>query len=313
LFSLKQLTLYAASRAFPNSMPIEKQKIRGLVNLDKPSGMSSRAAVDVVKRAVKPFKSGHAGTLDPLASGVLVVCIGAATRLIEYVQSMRKSYRGTFLLGRESDTEDTEGELRLLDEAREPTADELASAAARLVGRIEQRPPSYSALKVGGRRAYDLARSGKPVDLAPRPVNIYRLEIQSYAYPELTLEVECGSGTYIRSLGRDLAELAGTAAVMSSLTRTAIGPFQLARAWPPDKIRRDNMAEWLQPSLAAVPWLERITLSAAEFDRVSHGLPIRSAVPRQAGEVAAIDEQGVLRAILTAETDGTLRPVRNLV
>lgn len=287
--------------------------IAGLVNLHKPRGISSRAAVDVVKRLVRPAKTGHAGTLDPLASGVLVVCVGAATRLIEYVQDMRKCYSGTFLLGRESDTEDIEGEVRLLAGAKEPGQSELEDAAAHLVGEIQQRPPAYSALKVQGRRAYDLARAGKQVDLAPRPVTIYRLEIKRYLYPELTLEVECGSGTYIRSLGRDLAERVGTSAVMSVLTRTAIGPFRLADAWSPEQLTLDDLAEWLQPPLAAVPYLERLTLTAAELERVRNGLRMSRSALRLTGEVAALDESGDLRAILAAEPDGTLRPLRNLV
>lgn len=294
-------------------MSNREPSIAGLVNLHKPSGMTSRAAVDVVKRLVRPAKTGHAGTLDPLACGVLVVSIGAATRLIEYVQALPKRYSGTFLLGRASDTEDVEGQVRLLPQAKVPSQEELAAAATRLIGRIEQRPPAYSALKVQGRRAYDLARAGEQVVLAPRPVMIYRLEITRYAYPELTLEIECGSGTYVRSLGRDLAEAVGTSAVMSALTRTAIGPFRLAESWLPERLSRDNLTEWLQPPLAAISQLERITLSAAELDRVRHGLRVRRGEPHLPGELAAIDEKGELRAILAAEPDGTLRPLRNLV
>lgn len=286
--------------------------LAGLVNVNKPRGISSRAAVDVVKRLVRPAKTGHAGTLDPLASGVLVVCVGAATRLIEYVQALPKRYAGTFLLGRESDTEDIEGEVRLLAEAKIPTQDEIVAAAVHFIGQIEQRPPAYSALKVQGRRAYDLARAGKEVNLAPRPVTIHRLEITRYVYPELMLEVDCGSGTYIRSLGRDLAERVGTSAVMSSLTRTAIGPFTLAEAWSPEQLTRENLPDWLQPPLAAVPNLQRVMLSSAELERIRHGLPIERAELFAAGELAAIDEGGDLRAILAAGADGVLRPLRNL-
>ena len=182
--------------------------------------MTSRRAVDLVERLARPAKAGHAGTLDPLATGVLVVCVGAATRLIEYVQRMPKRYRATFLLGRQSPTEDIEGEVTELPDAPIPTLDEIAAAAGRFVGRIAQRPPAFSALKVAGRRAYKLARAGQPPQLAPRPVEIFAAEIKSYQYPELVMEVECGSGTYIRSLGRDLAESLGTAAVMSALVRT---------------------------------------------------------------------------------------------
>ena len=192
----------------------------GLLCVNKPVGMTSRQAVNVVQRLARPAKVGHAGTLDPLADGVLVVGVGSATRLLEYVQQMRKRYVGTFLLGRSSPTEDTEGQVTECPDAPVPTLDEIGSAAARWTGRIAQRPPAFSALKVAGRRAYDLARRGKLPQLAPRPVDVFQIEIRRYQYPELVLNVECGGGTYIRSLGRDLAESLGTAAVMSALTRT---------------------------------------------------------------------------------------------
>ena len=189
----------------------------GLLNLNKPAGMTSRDVVNIVQRLSRPAKAGHAGTLDPLADGVLVVCVGSATRLIEYVQRMPKRYVGTFLLGRQSPTEDIEGEVTELPDAPVPTREQIEAAARRFVGRIEQRPPAFSALKIRGRPAYKLARQGKPVELAPRPVEIYRIEVKKYRYPELVLEIDCGGGTYVRSLGRDLAESLGTAAVMSAL------------------------------------------------------------------------------------------------
>ncbi|HET6880558.1 MAG TPA: tRNA pseudouridine(55) synthase TruB [Pirellulales bacterium] len=289
------------------------EKKSGVVNVNKAPGMTSREAVDCVKRLVRPAKSGHAGTLDPLASGVLVICVGAATRLIEYVQAMPKRYTGTFLLGRESDTEDVEGDVRLLTDARRPTLDELRIAAAKKVGCIEQRPPAYSALKVQGRRAYDLARAGHEVELAPRPVMVYRLEVARYEYPELVLDVECGSGTYIRSLGRDLAESLGTATVMSALVRTAIGSFQIADAWLTERLTRENLAEWLRPSLNAVSSLPTVVLSHTEVERIQHGLAIRSETHVCKGELAAVNQQGNLVAILAAKEDGALRPVRNFV
>jgi tRNA pseudouridine55 synthase len=295
----------------PESSP-QKPRPSGLVNLHKPPGITSRAAVDRVQRLVRPAKSGHAGTLDPLASGVLIVCVGSATRLIEYVQAMPKRYTGTFLLGRESDTEDIEGQVTVRAGDRQPTYDELHGAAARLVGRIEQRPPAFSALKVDGRRAYDLARAGESIALAPRPVMVYRLDVVRYSYPEIVLDVECGSGTYVRSLGRDLAASLGTAAVMSALVRTAIGPFTLSRAWLPELLSRENQSAWLEPSLQAVAALPRVTLSATELARVRNGLFIQSSA-RVQGEIAALDESGRLVAILATAGEGILRPVRNLL
>ncbi len=149
----------------------------GLLNLNKSSGMTSRRAVDIVQRLVRPAKAGHAGTLDPLASGVLVVCVGAATRLIEYVQQMPKHYTGTFLLGRHSPTEDIEGEVTLLDNPPVPSLDAILAAACTLTGTIQQRPPDFSALKVQGRRAYDLARRGETVDLQPRTIVVHSIAV----------------------------------------------------------------------------------------------------------------------------------------
>ncbi|MGH8163857.1 MAG: tRNA pseudouridine(55) synthase TruB [Rhodanobacteraceae bacterium] len=287
--------------------------LSGIINLHKPRGITSRQAVDCVKRLARPAKTGHAGTLDPLASGVLVVCVGSATRLIEYVQAMPKRYVGTFLLGRASDTEDIEGEVREIPNARRPLEAEVRQAAARFVGEIQQRPPAYSALKVQGRRAYDLARAGQQVDLAPRAVAIHRIDLVRYDYPELTLDVECGAGTYIRSLGRDLAASLGTAAVMSALVRTAIGCFCLEHARLPDTLALDNLADWLQPPLRAVSSLPTLTLSAGELERIAHGLSISRPGEFGASEAAALDERGNLAAILLAQAGGTLRSVRGII
>jgi len=158
----------------------------GILNLNKPAGVTSRRVVDDVQRLVRPAKVGHAGTLDPLATGVLVVCTGAATRLIEYVQQMPKSYTGTFLLGRQSPTEDVDGEVTELDSPPVPSWPEIEAAVRAFEGRIEQRPPAFSALKVGGRRAYDLARRGKSVELKSRPVTIHRISIGSKS-PNMTI------------------------------------------------------------------------------------------------------------------------------
>ena len=148
----------------------------GLLNVDKPAGMTSRDAVDLVQRLARPAKVGHAGTLDPLATGVLVICVGAATRLIEYVQRMPKRYVGTFLLGRSSTTEDIEGQVTLLSDPPIPAAAQIEAATEKFVGSLLQRPPAFSALKVAGKRAYDLARRGEAVELKPRPVEVYALK-----------------------------------------------------------------------------------------------------------------------------------------
>jgi tRNA pseudouridine55 synthase len=286
--------------------------LAGLLNLSKPGGITSRRVVDQVQRLVRPTKVGHAGTLDPLATGVLVVCVGAASRLIEYVQQMPKQYTGTFLLGRRSTTEDIEGDVELLESPPMPTREEIAEAAAAFIGKIQQRPPALSALKLQGQRAYDLARAGKQVDLAPRPVVIHRIEVLTYDYPELRLHIECGSGTYIRSLGRDLAERLDTAAVMSALMRTAIGGFRLADAVDANTLNRDNLVNHLLPMLRAVESLPTVRLSSDEAARIGHGLSIERPDAPAGPELAAINGAGELIAILARRPDGRYGPERNL-
>ena len=284
----------------------------GVLNLNKPAGMTSRRAVDLVQRLAWRTKCGHAGTLDPLASGVLVVCVGPATRLIEYVQRMPKSYLGTFLLGRQSPTEDVEGDVTELERAPVPSADQIAAGAKALTGRIEQRPPAYSALKVEGKRAYALARAGRPVELKPRSVEVYRLDVVAYDYPELRLRIECGSGTYVRSLGRDLAESLGTGAVMSELVRTAIGPFALDEAVDPRQLTREGWTAHLRPPTRAVERLPRLVLTGEEVARIQAGQAIaRQAPAPNSPEVAALDSAGRLVAILVPRGGGLLGPARN--
>jgi tRNA pseudouridine55 synthase len=283
----------------------------GLLNLNKPSGMTSRRVVDIVQRLARPAKTGHAGTLDPLATGVLVVCVGPATRLIEHVQRMPKRYTGTFLLGRHSPTEDIEGEVALLADPPIPSLDQIVAAARSLTGTIQQRPPDFSALKVEGRRAYDLARRGEPVALEPRTIVVHSIDVEAYEYPELRLRIECGSGTYVRSLGRDLALQLGTAAVMSALVRTAIGPFHLADALDPQTLTRENWADHLRPPLHAVEQLPHLELSPTEIKRITSGQAIRrSPTPVDATEFAALDSSGQLVALLVPRGPGLLGPSR---
>lgn len=284
----------------------------GVLNVHKPGGMTSRRVVDQVARLVRPAKAGHAGTLDPLASGVLVVCVGACTRLIEFVQKSRKRYLATFLLGHESDTEDVEGTVTLLPDAHQPTLAELQVAAGNLLGEILQRPPDYSALKVQGRRAYDLARAGETVRLEPRPVTIHGLEIVSYGFPELVLDVQCGTGTYIRSLGRDLALSVGTGAVMSALVRTQVGDFLLEDACALSDLSAETLPKCLLPPEKALTQFPRLDLSAEQARRVLLGQKLLLPDLAVCGKFAAFDDQGCLLGVAERLPDGTLRAVVNL-
>jgi tRNA pseudouridine55 synthase len=272
----------------------------GLLNVNKPAGRTSRDVVSLVERLVRPSKVGHAGTLDPLATGVLVIGLGPATRLVEYVQRMPKTYRGTFLLGQSSDTEDISGIVTTLPAPPRPTRAELESLTPQFLGTIWQRPPDYSAVKVQGRRAYALARQGKTVDLAPRPIAIHSLEIARYEYPQLELVIRCGSGTYVRTLGRDLARAAGTDCVMSALCREEIGPFALAESLDPANLDRPSIELRLLPARLAVADLLEVEISAEDALRLTHGKTIARQPTHSAPEAAALDPAGAPYAILTA-------------
>lgn len=209
----------------------------GVMVLDKPPGMSSAKALEPL-RALGD-KVGHAGTLDPFATGVLLALLGDATRLSEIAMSLRKRYEATVRFGQQTDTLDPEGSV--VAEA-DPGADpplRLVSALAELTGEILQEPPAYSALKVRGRRAYRLAREGEEVALTPRRVVVYAMELTATRWPEVDLCIECGGGTYIRSLARDLGRLLGLPAHLRKLRRTRIGPFEASMAnelLPPERL-----------------------------------------------------------------------------
>ncbi len=287
--------------------------VSGLLNVDKPAGITSRDAVDLVQRLARPAKVGHAGTLDPLATGVLVVCVGSATRLIEYVQRMPKRYVGTFLLGRSSATEDIDDVVSVLPDAPVPALAQIEAAAEKFVGSLLQRPPVFSALKVAGRRAYDLARSGEAVELKPRTIEIYALAVVRYDYPELVLDIKCSGGTYIRSLGRDLAQSLGTEAVMSALVREGIGPWTLETAVDPRTLTPATWQARLDPPDKAVSELPNYRLSATEVSRVRQGLFVSLTAAPQDPEIAAVDANGRLLAILVPRGSGQWGASKNLI
>jgi tRNA pseudouridine55 synthase len=275
--------------------------MHGLLNIDKPAGVTSRDVVNQIERALKPLSVGHAGTLDPLATGVLVLCVGRATKLIDCLHRFSKTYIATFLLGRSSDTEDITGQVTELENPPQPTREQLEQAVPRLVGQIQQQPPAYSALKVAGQRAYKLARGGREVLLQPRPIVVQRFEVLGYEYPHLHVEIECGTGTYVRSLGRDLARAVGTEAVMSALQRISIGPFDIRRAIEPNQVRGDNVAELLLPSVLAIGDVSRVTLRAdqmAELQRSGALFDLQQPIG-DGQELAALAPDGGLFAILT--------------
>ncbi len=224
----------------------KKRDVHGWVVLDKPVGMTSTHAVSVVKRAFSAKKAGHAGTLDPLASGLLPIALGEATKTVPFVMDGRKAYQFTVAWGTQTDTDDTEGKVIATSEAR-PEEAAITALLPRFTGTIQQVPPKYSAIKIAGERAYDLAREGEEVTLQARPVEIDALRIVSHSAETTTFEAECGKGTYVRAIARDLGLALGCLGHVAHLRRTRVGPFSVA-----DAASVESLRESLEAATAAL-------------------------------------------------------------
>ncbi len=273
---------------------------RGFLVVDKPGGMTSNDVVTRVKRATGVKKVGHAGTLDPMATGVLAVGIGPATRLIRFVQDQPKEYLATAQFGVATDSLDADGAV-LTREEMSFSPEELAEVATRFTGEIMQVPPMVSALKHEGRRLYDLARSGETVERAPRPVTIHELEIISVGpgpYPEAEFRVVCSSGTYIRSLADDMAQALGGNAHLTALRRTRIGLMHVDRALAVDDL--DSWREHLLEPGDALADLPKVTVGPEAAEGVRHGMTLlgKPATSAPDGEVYRLhDDEGDLLAV----------------
>ena len=209
----------------------------GVLVIDKPAGISSAAVVGRIKRTLpRGTKVGHAGTLDPFATGVLVILIGKATKLAEQFMSQPKQYIATIKLGATTRTLDTESEEIVTEGAVAAGIERIKELLPRFVGEIEQKPPAYSALKIEGRPAYKLAREGRPVELAARKVKVYGIEVVRYEWPELEVKIDCGRGTYVRSLARDIGEALGVGGYLTVLRRTRVGECRIEQAIGLDQV-----------------------------------------------------------------------------
>ncbi|MEI7874820.1 MAG: tRNA pseudouridine(55) synthase TruB [Alphaproteobacteria bacterium] len=289
-------------------------KIDGWVVLDKPLGLGSTPAVSRVRRLFGAQKAGHGGTLDPLATGVLPIALGEATKTVPFVMDGRKEYRFTLKFGEARSTEDAEGEVTATSEAR-PADEAIRGALAAFLGEIDQRPPAFSALKIDGQRAYDLARAGELVELKLRRVQIDRLEFLARPDAEhADFVVGCGKGTYIRSLGRDLALALGTVGHLSALRRTAAGPFREEAAISLPKLEAlghiPALFGALVPVVTALDDIPALALTEAQADQLRHGQPVfltRDAPPSGALVRAESGE----KLVALVRSDGvSLQPVR---
>jgi tRNA pseudouridine55 synthase len=250
----------------------------GILNVDKPLGYSSHEVVVVVRKLLSQDKVGHAGTLDPLATGVLLLCLGKATRVSQFLMDSHKTYRAAVRLGVSTTTHDREGEITAQSSV-EVGQDEVKVALGQFVGRIDQVPPAYSAVKVGGKRLYDLARRGVIVEVSPRPVDVYALRLVDWTPPDITLEVECGAGTYVRALARDLGEALGCGAHLTALRRTRSGQFTVEQALSLKTLEAaaaaGDIARHLHPLDAAFAHLPAVHLD----DEAAYRLALGQAVP----------------------------------
>ena len=277
--------------------------VEGLLCIDKPSGDTSHDVVNAVRRQAKIRRVGHAGTLDPLATGLLVVCLGRATRLLEYLVGQPKRYLATVELGRETDTYDAEGEITA-EAPVDVTQEQLSAALDDFRGTISQLAPAYSAVKVGGQPLYRRARSGEVVERPARTVTIYQLDLLDWRDTRLELRVHCSSGTYIRSLAHDLGQKLGCGAFLAGLRRTDVGSFSLADAVPLSELNGTEWRRHLRPSDSAVGHLARLDLTDDEARALYYGQPIgRLNEHPQASPARAYDEQGCFVGIVAAEAD----------
>jgi tRNA pseudouridine55 synthase len=297
----------------------------GIIVIDKPIGPTSHDIVGLVRRLAATKRVGHGGTLDPFATGVLPVFLGKATRVVEFHLGDRKAYRATVCFGASSSTDDLEGELL---PAAGPAPDRAAVEAAlpAFLGSISQRPPAYSAIKVGGRRAYALARAGETVELQPRDVVIHAIDLVDWddsdpARPIAILDVTCSAGTYIRSLARDLGEAVGNAAYLGALRRTAAGPFEADQAIDLEVVRAaaasgpDGLSPLLLPVDAGLDRFPAVTLTGPEVAAVARGQAVRpeAGFERGAERYRLVAPSGALAAIAVPLDRGRLAPDKVLV
>jgi tRNA pseudouridine55 synthase len=278
--------------------------------VDKPSGPTSFDVVHKVRSLLRVSKVGHTGTLDPTATGVLPLCLGEATRLAGYITEGDKGYEARVFLGKTTDTQDAAGKVLLERPVVDLTPSRLEATMARFRGTIQQVPPMYSAVKVDGKRLYELARAGQEVEREARSVTIHKFELLQFGVPEFTFRVECSKGTYVRTLAADLGEALGCGAHLSALRRTKSGPFSLANAVPLDRIvelaeakKPEALAALLVPVANAFVDLPSLSVDASTLDRkVRHGVPLelpRAGAPELAegDRVRIVDAAGMMVAL----------------
>jgi tRNA pseudouridine55 synthase len=283
-----------------------KNVVSGVLVVDKPVGLTSHDVVQIIRRGTSIRRAGHTGTLDPRASGVLVVLLGPAVRLSEYVSASDKRYQATIRLGSSTDTFDAEGRITASASVDNISEEQFEEILDQYVGEIEQVPPPYSAIKVGGRKAYEMAREGEEVNLEPRVIQVYSLELLEWDPPEAVVDVFCSSGTYVRSLANDLGNALGVGAHLVGLRRTKSGRFTLRDAVPLRRLQESFVAgdwyKYLIPAAEALADWPMVELDADQVELVRHG----HRVPAEQGSKGwsrGVSEQGDLVALLEVDEE----------
>jgi tRNA pseudouridine55 synthase len=283
-----------------------KNVVSGVLVVDKPVGLTSHDVVQIIRRGTGIRRAGHTGTLDPRASGVLVVLIGPAVRLSEYVSASDKRYQATIRLGSSTDTFDAEGRITSSASVENITEEQFEDILDQYVGEIEQVPPPYSAIKVGGRKAYEMAREGEEVNLEPRVIQVYSLELLDWDSPEAVVDVFCSSGTYVRSLANDLGNALGVGAHLVGLRRTKSGRFTLRDAVPLRRLQESFVAgdwyKYLIPAAEALAEWPMVELDGDQVELVRHGHRV-PAEPGSQGWARGVSEQGDLVALLEVDEE----------
>ena len=273
----------------------------GFLPINKPKGITSHDAVAFARRRLKIRKIGHAGTLDPMATGVLVLGIGSATRLLEFIQNTEKVYEAEITFGATSSTDDAEGDVKDFPNSQNFNRADFEKILPEFIGEIHQIPPQFSALKISGEAAHRIARRGETVKLKPRLVQISEIKISKFNFPKVEISVRCGSGTYIRSLARDLGARLEAGAYLSKLTRTRVGSFEINRALP----LRSILPEKIIPIEAGLP-LPQISLTRGEADKVQNGQKISARTSES--RVAAFFEDRFLAILVLEDKKHSLKP-----
>jgi tRNA pseudouridine55 synthase len=283
-----------------------KNVVSGVLVVDKPVGLTSHDVVQIIRRGTGIRRAGHTGTLDPRASGVLVVLIGPAVRLSEYVSASDKRYQATIRLGSSTDTFDAEGRITSSASVENITEEQFEDILDQYVGEIEQVPPPYSAIKVGGRKAYEMAREGEEVNLEPRVIQVYSLELLDWDSPEAVVDVFCSSGTYVRSLANDLGNALGVGAHLVGLRRTKSGRFTLRDAVPLRRLQESFVAgdwyKYLIPAAEALAEWPMVELDGDQVELVRHGHRVPAETGSQ-GWARGVSEQGDLVALLEVDEE----------